>query len=154
VVRDVSEVRVMALGCEEAMKATVVARYPDMDLALLEVEGEDGRIFPPLPLADSARVRVGRPVMAIGNPFGLSHTATAGIVSFIGRKVEPPAPTRIAFIQTDASINPGNSGGPLLDHHGEVLGVNVARVEEAQGIAFAIPSNLIKRFLDQVFGKD
>jgi S1-C subfamily serine protease len=140
--------------------ANVLGTDPDSDLAVLEVNVPDGVLFP-LPLGDSNYVRVGEPVVAIGNPFGLSGTITQGIVSAIGRTLESErsAPTGGVFsagaiIQTDAAINPGNSGGPLLNLAGEVIGVNRAiRTESftvsgnaaSSGVGFAVPVNIVRR---------
>jgi len=153
VVAEVSEIRVMCMGNDTPMKAVCVARYPAKDLAMLEVISDKKGTFPCLSLADSDKTCIGEPVVAIGNPFGLSHTATAGIISFIGRRMDQPGVSDVAFIQTDASVNPGNSGGPLINYRGEVIGVNVARVQSAEGIAFAIPSNVVKEFARRTFGK-
>ncbi|MFH1531510.1 MAG: DegQ family serine endoprotease [Pseudomonadota bacterium] len=130
--------------------AKLVGADPRTDLALLKIDGAKG--LTALPLGDSDALRIGEWVMAIGNPFGLSHTVTAGIVSAKGRKeVQPGAePMYANFIQTDASINPGNSGGPLLNMAGEVVGINTAIVRSGQGIGFAIPSNMAKILIPQL----
>jgi serine protease Do len=117
-----------------------------LDLALLKVETED-----PLPVAsfgDSDELQIGAWVMAIGNPFGLEQTVTAGIVSAKGRVIG--AGPYDDFIQTDASINPGNSGGPLFNDAGQVVGINTAIVSGGQGIGFAIPINAVKTVLEQL----
>jgi serine protease Do len=118
------------------------------DIAVLQIDAKD---LPTLPLGDSDRTDVGDWVVAIGNPFGLSHTVSAGIISAKGRTKEdvPLDPAGYYdFLQTDASINPGNSGGPLLNLKGEVVGMNSAiRGGGAQGIGFAIPINMIKQLL-------
>jgi serine protease Do len=128
--------------------AKVVGTDPATDLALLKIEGSRLSV---LPLGDSDRLQVGEPVMAIGNPFGLSQTVTTGIVSakerFIGSGPYDD------FIQTDASINPGNSGGPLIDSRGAVIGINSAIFSQtggSVGIGFAIPINLAKTVLSQL----
>jgi len=109
----------------------------------------------PLPSArfgDSAGVKVGQWVLAVGNPFGLDRTVTLGVVSGIGR--ENINLSRYEnFIQTDASINPGNSGGPLFNLRGEVIGINTAIINFAQGIGFAIPSNMAKQVIEQLLAK-
>lgn len=135
---------------DRVFKARVIGRDPRTDLALLQVDGRGP--FPIAPLGDSARISPGEWVVAIGNPFGLSHTVTAGIVSAVGRSdVQPTGkPMLASFIQTDASINPGNSGGPLCNIRGEVIGINTAIRGDAQGIGFAIPSNMAKRLLPQL----
>ena len=135
---------------DRVFKARVVGRDPRTDLALLQVDSRGP--FPIAPLGDSGKISPGEWVVAIGNPFGLSHTVTAGIVSAIGRSdVQPSGKQMLAnFIQTDASINPGNSGGPLCNIRGEVIGINTAIRGDAQGIGFAIPSNMAKKLLPQL----
>ena len=132
-------------------KAKVVGRDPQTDIALLEVETKPGDTFTALKLGDSTKLRVGDWVMAIGNPFGLSHTVTAGIVSAKGRVIGSSRFDN--FIQTDASINPGNSGGPLFDLSGNVVGINTAIFTRGGGnigIGFAIPINMAKKLLPQL----
>ena len=135
---------------DRVFKARVIGRDPRTDLALLQVDGRGP--FPIAPLGDSSKISPGEWVVAIGNPFGLSHTVTAGIVSAVGRSdVQPTGkPMLASFIQTDASINPGNSGGPLCNIRGEVIGINTAIRGDAQGIGFAIPSNMAKKLLPQL----
>ncbi len=103
--------------------------------------------LPAIPLGTSADLMIGETVIAIGNPFGLSHTVTTGVVSAIGRSLRSGQQTYTDFIQTDASINPGNSGGPLLNIKGELIGVNTAIYGKAQGIGFAIPIDRARRAL-------
>ncbi len=128
--------------------AKIVGRDAQTDLAVLKIDAKD---LTPLALGDSDTTEVGDWVVAIGNPFGLSHTVSAGIVSAKGRTRDdvPLDPAGYYdFMQTDASINPGNSGGPLLNLKGEVVGINTAiRGGGAQGIGFAIPMNMIKQLL-------
>jgi len=130
------------------LSAKVVGTDPPTDIAVVRIDNHD---LPPLRLGDSDRIEVGDWVVAIGNPYGLSHTVSAGIVSAKGRtrKDVPLDPAGYYdFLQTDASINPGNSGGPLLNLRGEVVGMNSAiRGGGAQGIGFAIPINMIKQLL-------
>jgi serine protease Do len=126
--------------------AKVVGTDPPTDIAVVRIETKDLR---PLVLGDSDAIDVGDWVVAIGNPFGLSHTVSAGIISAKGRTKDdvPLDPTGYYdFLQTDASINPGNSGGPLLDLRGEVVGMNSA-MHTGGGIGFAIPINMIKQLL-------
>jgi serine protease Do len=135
------------LADEQVFAAKVVGADPVTDLALVRIEGKG---LPSLPLGDSAGVEVGDWVVAIGNPFGLSHTVSVGIVSAKGRtRDEVPIDQGgyYDFLQTDASINPGNSGGPLLDLSGRVVGVNTAIRGDAQGIGFAIPIDMVKQLL-------
>ena len=146
VVGDASEIEVR-LSDKSKLIAQVVGKDPDTDLAVLKVTSDH-----PLPHArfgDSSGVRVGQWVLAVGNPFGLERTVTLGVVSGIGR--ENVNLSRYEnFIQTDASINPGNSGGPLFNLRGEVIGINTAIINFAQGIGFAIPSNMAKQVLQQL----
>lgn len=135
--------------------AVVVGLDTATDLALLRIVGPEAQIprggFPIARLADSSRVRPGEWVIAIGNPFGLQHSVTAGIVSAIGRRdVNPGSTLRYAdFIQFDAAINLGNSGGPLINVNGEVVGVNTA-LRTGNNIGFAIPANMLKTLLPQL----
>jgi serine protease Do len=143
---DVIRVR---MANDEEFDAKVVGRDEKTDLALLHVQA--GHPLPTLALGDSEAVRVGDWVLAIGNPFGLTQTATAGIVSAKGRFLG--AGPYDDFIQTDASINPGNSGGPLVDQSGAVIGINAAIVAPAGGnvgIGFAIPSKLAEWVIGQL----
>lgn len=131
------------------LRAEIVGTDPPTDVAVLRVK-EKGLSF--VPLGDSDRARVGDWVIAIGNPFGLAHTVSAGIISAKGRTrddVQLPgdASGYYNFIQTDASINPGNSGGPLIDMTGKVVGMNTAIRQQANSIGFAIPINMIKELL-------
>ena len=136
------------LSDERSFPAKVVGTDPPTDIAVVRIDAKDLR---PLPLGDSDAIEVGDWAVAIGNPFGLSHTVSAGIISAKGRTKDdvPLDPAGYYdFLQTDASINPGNSGGPLLNLKGEVVGMNSAiRGGGAQGIGFAIPINMIKQLL-------
>jgi S1-C subfamily serine protease len=154
VIDGASEIEV-SFSNQETVSAKVVGRDPSTDLALLEVD-VDAQALTPLTLADSDDVAVGDPVVAIGNPFGLERTVTAGIVSALQREVTAPnAYTIDHVIQTDAPINSGNSGGPLMDAQGHVIGVNSA-IETANGvggnvgIGFAVPSNTVKTVVAQL----
>ena len=132
---------------QSTLIAEIVAKDPDTDLALLKVETD--RKLPSATFGDSSTVKVGQWVLAVGNPFGLDRTVTLGVVSGIGR--ENMNLSRYEnFIQTDASINPGNSGGPLFNLRGEVIGINTAIINFAQGIGFAIPSNMASRIIEQL----
>ncbi len=127
--------------------ANIIGRDPDTDLALLKVHADHK--LPSATFGDSGMVKIGQWVLAVGNPFGLDQTVTLGIVSGIGR--ENMNVSRYEnFIQTDASINPGNSGGPLFNLRGEVIGINTAIISFAQGIGFAIPSNMTHRIIRQL----
>jgi serine protease Do len=130
--------------------AHVVGKDPDTDLAVLKVTA--GHPLPSAKFGDSSTVRVGQWVLAVGNPFGLDRTVTLGVVSGIGR--ENINLSRYEnFIQTDASINPGNSGGPLFNLRGEIIGINTAIINFAQGIGFAIPSNMAKQVFQQLLAQ-
>lgn len=133
------------------LKAKVVGADAKNDLALLQVK--PGAYLKPLKLGNSDPVRVGESVVAIGNPFGLSHTVTAGIISAKNRVIGSGPYDN--YLQTDASINPGNSGGPLFNSKGEVIGVNTAISAAGQGLGFAIPINQAKRVLSDLkeFGR-
>ncbi len=143
VVEDVDEIEV-AFADGTALPARVVGRDPATDLALLRVESEQE--LTPLPLGDSSALRPGDWVIAIGNPFGLEHTVTAGIVSALHRR-NIGAGRYDDFIQTDAAINPGNSGGPLIDLRGQVVGINTAINPRANTIGFAVPVDMAKDIL-------
>ena len=149
VVEQATEVRVKLRSGKEYV-AIVLGADPKTDLALLRIECSEP--LTPAPLGDSEELRIGEWVIAIGNPFGLDQTVTAGIVSAKGRKEVMPGPDfRYAnFIQTDASINPGNSGGPLFNMRGEVVGINAAIVAAGQGVGFAIPVNMAKQLIPQL----
>jgi S1-C subfamily serine protease len=128
-------------------QAELIGAAPQLDIAILRIDGGN---LPALPLGDSSKVAVGDNAVAIGNPFGLGQTVTAGIVSATNRGLGEDDGRR--FIQTDAPINPGNSGGPLINANGEVIGINSALISPNQGnvgIGFAIPSNLVRDILIQ-----
>lgn len=127
-------------------RATVVGRDEKTDIALIKVDPPEN--LPIANLGDSNDLEIGDWVVAIGNPFGYSHSVTAGIVSAKGREIG--AGPYDDFIQTDASINPGNSGGPLFNTEGQVIGINTAIVSPGQGIGFAIPINMAKTVLPQI----
>ena len=137
------------LANDKEYEATVVGRDPKTDLALIKIEGAKDLV--PLPIGDSDTQEVGTWVVAIGSPFGLEQTVTAGIVSAKGRIIG--SGPYDDFVQTDASINPGNSGGPLINMNGEVIGINTAIVASGQGIGFAIPINMAKDIIAQLKSK-
>lgn len=131
--------------------ASVVGTDPYADLAVVKID-VDASVLNPLPLGNSADLRIGDPVAAIGNPFGLSGSMTQGIVSQLGRLINPPDSSFSIpnVIQTDTPINPGNSGGPLLNMQGEVVGITTAiqsGTGEFSGVGFAIPSNTMKKII-------
>ncbi len=145
VVENASDIKVI-LSDKTEYHAEVVGRDPKTDIALIKVKTK--KDLPAAELGDSDGLRVGEWVVAIGNPFGLGHTVTSGIVSAKGRIIG--AGPYDDFIQTDASINPGNSGGPLFDIDGKVVGINTAIISGGQGIGFAIPINMAKSFIPQL----
>jgi serine protease Do len=145
VVEDVDDIKVAFLDGTE-LKAEIIGRDPKTDIALIRVKSD--KPLPSLPLGDSDRVRPGDWVVAIGNPYGLGHTVTAGIVSAKGRNIgQGPYDN---FIQTDAAINPGNSGGPLINLDGEVVGINTAINPRANTIGFSVAINGAKEILPQL----
>ena len=137
------------LNDERELKGRIIGTDPTTDLALLKIEGDD---FPTIPVGDSDALKVGEWVLAVGNPFSLSSTVTAGIISAKARDIGPEAAngkaaTIQSFIQTDAAINPGNSGGALVNARGELIGINTMLYSPTgsySGYGFAIPSNLMK----------
>ncbi|MGA1842027.1 MAG: DegQ family serine endoprotease [bacterium] len=145
VVKDAEDILV-TLSDENEYTAKIIGSDEDMDVALLKIDAKED--LPIATLGDSDVLQIGEWVVAIGNPFGLEHTVTAGIVSAKWRAIGQ-GPYN-SFIQTDASINPGNSGGPLFNIKGEVVGINSAIVAEGQGIGFAIPINMVKDVLEDL----
>jgi S1-C subfamily serine protease len=130
-------------------RASVKGEDIDSDIAILKVEAHD---LPFATLGDSGKIRTGDIVFAIGNPFGLSHTVTMGIISAVGRR-HVLGSSYVELIQTDAAINPGNSGGPLVNTAGEVIGINTAMLSFGsgnQGIGFSIPSNLVRSVVNDL----
>ncbi len=148
VIEDADEITVKIANGKE-YEAEIVGRDPSTDLALIKVDPKER--LSPLVLGDSDKMVVGNWVVAIGSPFGLEQTVTAGIVSAKGRTIG--SGPYDDFIQTDASINFGNSGGPLFNMKGEVIGINTAITASGQGIGFAIPSNLAKDVIAQLRDK-
>jgi len=151
VIDGATTVRVRTIDDRE-FDAEVVGVDPLTDIAVIRVEPWEGMRV--LPLGDSDAVRVGDWLIAVGNPFGLSSTVTAGILSARGRRDVPLGGDvrYIDFLQTDVSINPGNSGGPLVNMRGEAVGVNTAVNREGQGIGFAIPTNMARPIVEQLIG--
>lgn len=133
--------------------AEVVGLAPERDIAVLRIDVPKNKLAA-LPLGDSADLRVGRKVLAIGNPFGLDATLTTGVISALGREIISPNQRKITnVIQTDAAINPGNSGGPLLNSKGELIGVNTMIYSPSgasAGIGFAIPVNTVKEVVPEL----
>jgi len=145
VVKDAEDILV-TLSNDNEYRAKIIGKDEDMDVALLKIDTKED--LPLVKLGDSDALQIGEWVVAIGNPFGLEHTVTAGIVSAKWRTIGQ-GPYN-SFIQTDASINPGNSGGPLFNIMGEVVGINTAIISEGQGIGFAIPINMVKDVLEDL----
>ncbi|PKN09438.1 MAG: peptidase [Deltaproteobacteria bacterium HGW-Deltaproteobacteria-8] len=146
VVAEADEIKVKLLSRDKPYDAKVIGRDQETDLALLKIEAGNG--LPVLEFGNSDATRVGEWVLAIGNPFGLGHTVTAGIISGKGRHIG--AGPFDSFLQTDASINPGNSGGPLIDMDGKVVGINTAIVPNGQGIGFATPASQASKIIQQL----
>ena len=150
VVADTDKVIVKLYNDDNEYEAKVVGSDDKTDIALIKINAN--KSLPVLPLGDSDAIEIGDWVIAIGNPLGLSHTVTKGIISYKGRKeVKPAGPGMYAdFIQTDAPINRGNSGGPLVNMKGEAIGVNESISAQGQNIGFAVPINMVKVILPQL----
>ncbi len=151
VVEKSDEIKVTLLD-KRSFRGRIIGSDPKTDIAIVKIDANN---LPMVPWGDSEKLRVGEFVLAIGNPYGLSHTVTMGIISAVGR-----ANVGIAdyedFIQTDAAINPGNSGGPLVNIKGELIGINTAifsRTGGYQGIGFAVPSNMVRPLMSQLIQK-
>lgn len=151
VVEGAQEVEVTIVGFDQRFKAKVVGADRDLDLAVLKVNVS--KPLPYLKLGDADKARVGEWVIAIGNPYGLDHTVTVGVLSAKGRPIDTQDRHYENLLQTDASINPGNSGGPLLNLRGEVIGINTAVKADAQGVGFAIPSTTVQPVLNDLMTK-
>ncbi|MBF7083109.1 trypsin-like peptidase domain-containing protein [Desulfallas sp. Bu1-1] len=151
VIDQASEIKVYLAGRDKPLAARVVGKDFELDLAVLKVDA--GNNLPYIELGDSDAARVGEWVIAIGNPYGLDHTVTTGVISAKGRPITVDDRQYKNLLQTDASINPGNSGGPLLNLSGKVVGINTAVNAQAQGIGFAIPANTVKSVLDTLISK-
>ncbi|MGH3035004.1 MAG: S1C family serine protease, partial [Gaiellaceae bacterium] len=155
VVENAQDVEVNFSGGEDKVPAEIVGTDPSTDVAVLKIDAQS-RALTPLDLGDSDSVRVGDPVVAIGNPFGLERSATAGIVSALRRQIQSPNGFTVdKVIQTDAPINRGSSGGPLLNTRGEVIGVNSQNFtggtsEGNVGIGFAMPINTVKEVVSEL----
>ncbi len=148
VIHGASKIEVTIDGFDKPLSAKVVGSDQELDLAVLKVSVN--KDLPVLKLGDSNKTEVGSWVIAIGNPYGLDHTVTVGVISAKGRPVQVSGRMFKDLLQTDAAINPGNSGGPLLNTAGEVIGINTAVNASAQGIGFAIPVATVKEVLDDL----
>ena len=148
----------VTLNDNSTYPATIVGTAPDKDIAVLHIDAPPQKLLP-LPIGQSAMLKVGQTVLAIGNPFGLDQTLTTGVVSGLGREIKSVTQRSIFdVIQTDASINPGNSGGPLLDSAGRLIGINTAIYSPSganAGIGFAVPVDTVNAIVPQLlkFGK-
>lgn len=151
VISNASEINVIIDGFDKPVRAKVIGFDRELDLAVLKVDVK--KDLPVIKLGDSAKAEVGNWVIAIGNPYGLDHTVTVGVISAKGRPVTISNRLYKNLLQTDAAINPGNSGGPLLNTAGEVIGINTAVNASAQGIGFAIPTATVKEVLNDLVNK-
>ena len=138
----------VVLQDEREFEARIVGADPDSDLAVLKIDSKDR--LPAIKMGSSEDLMIGETVIAIGNPFGFSHTVSTGVISAINRSVRTDARTFHDFIQIDAPINPGNSGGPLLNINGDLIGINTAIYANARGIGFAIPINKARRIVNDL----
>jgi S1-C subfamily serine protease len=144
----------VAFHDQQTFDATLVGVEPRKDIAVIKVKNAPPSLFVPIKLAKGQQLEVGQKAVAIGNPFGLDHTLTTGVVSAIGRQVQGAGGVSIRdMIQTDAAINPGNSGGPLLDSQGQLIGMNTmiySKSGASAGIGFAVPVATIARIVPQI----
>ncbi len=148
VIAKASKIFVALPDRRDELEARLVGADERLDLAVLQIEKKEN--WPFLPPARSDDLMLGETVIAIGNPLGLGHSITTGIVSSAARKIELEEGVSSTFIQSDALINPGNSGGPLININGELIGINTAIARQAQGIGFSIPINTAKRVLGEL----
>lgn len=145
VAANATEIRVVLSGSDQEIPAKIIGMDPMTDTALLKAEA--GFPLQALPLGDSDALKVGEMVIAIGNPLGLTHTMTSGLISAKQRVIPGKNGQVLDFLQTDSAINPGSSGGPLINLYGEVIGVNTAIISDAQLVGFAIPMNTVKEVM-------
>ncbi len=138
----------IVLQDEREFEARIVGTDPDSDLAVLKIDSEDR--LPAINMGNSEDLMIGETVIAIGNPFGFSHTVTTGVISAVNRSIRAQDRVYHDFIQIDASINPGNSGGPLLNINGDLIGINTAIYAKAQGIGFAIPIGKARKIISDL----
>ena len=147
VIQKTATIKVM-LQDEREFEAKIVGADPDSDLAVLKIDSKNK--LPDVTMGNSDDLMIGETVIAIGNPFGFSHTVTTGVVSALDRSVRTEDRVYHDFIQIDASINPGNSGGPLLNINGDLIGINTAIYAKAQGIGFAIPISKARKIISDL----
>jgi Do/DeqQ family serine protease len=138
----------VVLEDEREFEAKIVGTDPDSDLAVLKIDSEQD--LPAINMGSSEDLMIGETVIAIGNPFGFSHTVTTGVISALNRSIRAEDRVYHDFIQIDASINPGNSGGPLLNINGDLVGINTAIYAKAQGIGFAIPIGKARKIISDL----
>jgi serine protease Do len=149
VIEDANKIEV-TLTNGKTYRGDVVGADPISDVALVKINVNN---LPYVSLGDSSALKVGQFVVAIGNPYGLDHTVTTGVISALERNVDVGGKTMYGVIQTDAAINPGNSGGPLVDLNGNVIGINTMIYSGAQGLGFAVSSDTCKKVVDNILGK-
>lgn len=149
VIQDASKIEV-TLSDGKIYKGSVVGADSTSDVALVKINVNN---LPYVALGDSSTLKVGQFVVAIGNPYGLDHTVTTGVISALERNLDVNGSTMYGVIQTDAAINPGNSGGPLVDLNGNVIGINTMIYSGAQGLGFAVSSDICKKVVDNILGK-
>jgi len=147
VIQETGTIKVV-LKDEREFEARIVGADPDSDLAVLKIDSE--QVLPAIKMGSSEDLMIGETVIAIGNPFGFSHTVTTGVISAINRSIRAEDRVYHNFIQIDASINPGNSGGPLLNINGDLIGINTAIYAKAQGIGFAIPIGRAQKIISDL----
>ncbi|XP_002973741.2 protease Do-like 1, chloroplastic [Selaginella moellendorffii] len=159
VIRGASDLKI-TMGDQSTHEASIVGYDQDKDVAVLKIDASSNKTLRPLPLGNSSELLVGQKVFAIGNPFGLDHTLTTGVISGLRREITSAANGRPIqdVIQTDAAINPGNSGGPLLDSSGNLIGINTAIYSPSgasSGVGFSIPVDTVAGIVDQIikYGK-
>ncbi len=145
VIHNATDIRVVLSEGRREYPARIIGEDRITDTALIRIEPD--HLLTVLPLGNSDKLRIGEMVLAIGNPLGLRHSVTSGIISATERMTPGLNEELVDFIQTDSAINPGNSGGPLMNLHGEVVGINTAVVSQAQSIGFAIPINTVKKVM-------
>ena len=151
VIDQASKIKVYLSSRKEPYEAKLIGSDAQLDLAVIKINA--GNNLPFLEFGDTNKLEVGSWVIAIGNPYGLDHTVTVGVISAKGRPITIDGNEFKDLLQTDASINPGNSGGPLINLNGEVIGINTAINAQAQGIGFAIPSSTVTQVLDQLINE-
>lgn len=153
VVNNVSKIFITLMNDSRQYEAKVVGIAPTKDIAILKINAPEDKLIP-IKLGTSNKLMVGQKTLALGNPFGLDHTLTTGIISALNRKIDGSGGVEIhGIIQTDASINPGNSGGPLLDSRGNVIGINTAIISNSgssAGLGFAVPVNTLIEIAPQL----